>query len=96
MPDRSNELGVIMSDTQTESREDAALAQIKEAMKGEVRLCIVYTFTHGDAVAVEAHKRGASPKAGWKQVGPLIFPPTGGTTADVLAMLVSFRNEATS
>lgn len=83
-----------MPDTQTESREDAVLAEIKAAMKGQVRLDIVYTFTHGDAIQVEAHKPHGSERSGWRKVGPLLFPPTGGTTADTIAMLLGFRDES--
>lgn len=74
------------SDSVVDGAAEDQLAEIKAAMTGEVRLCILLTFTHGDAVQVEARQKGR-----WRKVGPLIFPPKGGTTADTLAMLAGFR-----
>ena len=68
------------------TREDEVLDAIREAMRGyDWRLEAVLTFTHGVAVQVYAKPR-TGPKR-YSKVGPLIFPPDGGTFADVLTML---------
>lgn len=70
--------------------EEAAVPdEIKTAMRGEVRLSIVPTFTHGDSVRVEGKVGGR-----WKRIGPLIFPPDDGSLTDVLSVLASFREPA--
>jgi hypothetical protein len=74
-----------------DEQEADMLAEIKDAMRGECRLNIVPTFTHGDSVRVEQKVNGR-----WKKAGVLIFPPDGGTVADVLTMLASFRDEVSA
>lgn len=70
----------------------AELDQIREAMQGyDWRLEAVLTFGHGIAVQVYAKGRGAKRHS---KVGPLIFPPEGGTFADVLTMLGALGTEA--
>ena len=71
--------------------ETGLLDEVRAAMKSdEVRLNLVPTFSHGEAVRVEI-KNGS---ARWRKVGPLMFPADGGTTADVLVMLAEMRTEA--
>ena len=74
------------------AHEERVLAEVKAAMRGAyVRLNIVITFSHGDAVQVEK-------KVGnrWSKVGPLIFPAGVDTLADVLTMLATMRAEVDS
>ena len=69
-------------------QETDALAQVREALgSSDVRLALVHTFTHGRGVQVYVKTR---------KIGPLIFPPEGGTLADTLHMLGAMAIEATS
>jgi hypothetical protein len=62
-----------------------ALAEIRQAMQGyDWRLEAVLTFSHG--VAVQVYAKAPHSKRHSK-VGPLLFPPDGGTFADTLRML---------
>lgn len=66
------------------------LAEIREAMQGSAwRLVPVMTFSHGIGVQVWATKPGSSANARGSKVGPVLFPPDGGTIADTLQMLGS-------
>jgi hypothetical protein len=74
--------------------ENDALDAIRQAMRGyDWRLEAVLTFSHGVGVQVYAKARGAKRHS---KVGPLIFPPDGGTFADVLTMLGALGTEAES
>ena len=67
------------------AEEKQALAEIKDALKQPyVALHFVQTLTHGRAVQVKIKTR---------KVGPLIFPPDGGTVGDVLALLGNLADE---
>jgi hypothetical protein len=62
-----------------DTKADDMLAEIRAAMKHpDVRLHLPLTFTHG--VGVQVYIKG-------RKVGPLLFPPDGGTVADTLHML---------
>ena len=68
------------------TRGDQALADIKEALRSdEVRLRLVYTFTHGRGVQVYVKTR---------KVGPLLLPAEGQDISDVLAMVGSLAVSA--
>lgn len=70
------------------AREDEALSAVREAMQGyDWRLEAVLTFTHG--VAVQVYQNVGAGRAKWVKVGPLLFPPDGGTLADTLAVLAT-------
>ena len=70
--------------------ETELLAEVRAAMAAdEVRLSIVRTFGHGDAVRVEHKQYGER----WKTIKTLLFPADGGTLADTLTMLASMRAE---
>lgn len=63
------------------------LDEIRTAMKGTPSLDLVHTMSHGIAVQV---------RQGRKKVGPLLFPPDGGTVADTLQMLGTLATGETS
>jgi len=67
------------------------LEDIKRAMCGwEVRLWIVPILGQNrEGVRVEV-RNGAGR---WTKVGPLLFPPDGGSTTDTVAMLMEFREK---
>lgn len=63
------------------------LEHIKEVMQGDQwRIEAVHTFTHGTAIQVSVK----GDKGRYKNCGPLLFPPEGGTTMDTLNMLGIF------
>ena len=67
------------------AREEEALAELRAALKGpDVSFHLVQTFTHGRAVQVKVKTR---------KVGPLIFPPHGGTEADSLRLLAGLLED---
>jgi hypothetical protein len=79
---------IVSSQTVTE---DPNVTALRAAMQGLVRLEIVPIyfnprFTEGVQVYEQIGKR-------WSKVGPLIFPPDGGTLADTLTLLASMRED---
>jgi len=71
----------------------AELDQIRAAMQGyDWRLEAVLTFGGPSPVAVQVYAKTQGKR--YAKVGPLIFPPDGGSFADVLTMLGALGTEA--
>lgn len=77
------------------SCEDAALEEIREAVKGRVRFEIVRVFFNPrpEAIRIQREVTAPSGRKTWKDVGPLLFPGDDQTLADVFSMLVTMRHE---
>jgi len=68
--------------------ENAALAEIRHALSQPfASLHLVTTFTHG---------RGVQVKIKTSKVGPIMFPPEGGTVGDLLAMIGQMLDDETT
>lgn len=67
--------------------EAEALDQIRTAMQDfDWRLEAVLTFGGPSSLAVQVYEKAAGSKR-YTKVGPLLFPPDGGSIADTLQML---------
>jgi len=68
------------------------LEDIKRAMGScEVQLCIVPLLIGPHKEAVKIRVRNGAGR--WINVGPMLFPPGGGSTTDTVAMLMEFREK---
>lgn len=79
-----------MVNEQEQMRED--FRRIGEVMqRGTWRVESVVTFTHGLGVQVYARVAGGT-GGRWHKVGPILFPPEGGSIGEVLTALADLAD----